>query len=461
MRATGVGVLVVARPGSIHNGWYAHGFPVVELGSEQAAPCGLTCPTPLAELLSPHPHYFGGPDWTPPSASITSCSPSSPSTPCTACCELDVPKPQTAGRAPLRIALVLDRSGSMAGRKLDVAKECAAFLARRLDADDALAFVTYDDTVQLVRALAPADATATGASIDAIWPGGSTNLSGGWLKGLEELGRADDGVRRVLLLTDGLANVGIVDHDELISLATGTKAQAATTTIGFGDGFDEDLLTAIADASGGATYYAADPDDVPGIFAEEFEGLATLVVQNVSVEIRPNAAVELLGVLNEYPIAEVPGGLQAQIGDGYGGERRRIVFQLRIPELAELGPAKVADVVLRYVTVGDQIAAHETTIPVVVNLVSADDPAAADLDQDVVDEVVLLQAARAKKQAMRQADAGVTTTLVSPSRRPPTTSGGTRRTRPTPQSSLKRQCVSTTTSRQCRSSATTARDARA
>ena len=59
-------------------------------------------------------------------------------------------------------------------------------------------------------------------------------------------------------------------------------------------------------------------------------------------------------MLNEYPIAEVPGGLQAQIGDAYGGERRRIVFELRIPELAQLGPAKVADVVLRYVTVGDR-----------------------------------------------------------------------------------------------------------
>ena len=66
-------------------------------------------------------------------------------------------------------------------------------------------------------------------------------------------------------------------------------------------------------------------DILEPIFAEEFEGLTTLVVQNISVEIRPDPAVEFLGVLNDYPAVEVPGGLQVQIGDGYGGEKRRIV----------------------------------------------------------------------------------------------------------------------------------------
>jgi Ca-activated chloride channel family protein len=320
------------------------------------------------------------------------------------------PAPDSGERAPLHLALVVDRSGSMSGRKLEVAKECATFLARRLKTTDQLALVAYDDEVTLVRPLAPADEHDTTARIAGILPGGTTNLSGGWLKGLEELGRAKrspkNTVRRVLLLTDGLANVGITDRGELSRLAGGTKQTAATTTIGFGDGFDEDLLTQIADASGGATYYAEDPDAAPGIFAEEFDGLTTLVVQNVSVEIRPDPAVDLLGVLNEYPSVRVPGGVQVQVGDGYGGETRRLVFQLHVPHVAQLGPKKIADIVLRYVTVDDQVAAHETTIPVVVNLVSADDPGAADIDTDVVDEVVLLRAARAKKEAMRLADEG-------------------------------------------------------
>lgn len=320
--------------------------------------------------------------------------------------ELDLPAASDDDRAPLRLALVIDRSGSMAGRSLDVAKDCAEFLARHLRPTDELAVITYDDTVSLVLPLAPANPTAAHAAIAGIGPGGSTNLSGGWLKGLEELRRADDGVRRVLLLTDGLANVGVTDTAQLVSVAKGTKEQAATTTIGFGASFDEDLLNAIADASGGAAYFAETPDDAPGIFAEEFEGLATLVAQNVSVEIRPGDDVELLGVLNEYPSITVPGGVQVQVGDAYGGERRRLVFSLQIPEVAKLGPARVADVVLRYVQVGEQVASHETTIPVIVNLVSADEAAAAALDQEVVDEVVLLHAANARKEAALQADAG-------------------------------------------------------
>ncbi len=210
----------------------------------------------------------------------------------------------------------------------------------------------------------------------------------------------------MLLLTDGQANVGITDRGRLTSIAQGAKEKAATTTIGFGADFDEDLLASIADASGGATYYAENPEDAPAIFAEEFAGLASLVAQNVSVEIRPADPVELLGVLNEYPIADVPGGLQVQLGDAYGSEKRRVVFRMRIPEVAKLGVLRVADVVLRYVTVGESVEAREVTIPVTVNLVSADEAAAAEVDHEVVEEAVLLASARARKKARDLADSG-------------------------------------------------------
>ena len=321
--------------------------------------------------------------------------------------ELQMSDAPGEGRAPLSIALVIDRSGSMGGEKLAVAKECARYLTRRLTGEDRIALVSYDDEVDLVAPLAHVDAPALDAALAGIFPRGSTNLSGGWLKGLEEIGRAPDaGVRRVLLLTDGRANAGITDAAKLVSIASGAKDKAATTTIGFGADFDEDLLAAIADASGGATYFAENPDDAPGIFAEEFAGLATLVAQNVSVEIRPAAPVELLGVLNEYPIADVPGGLQVQIGDAYGSERRRVVFGMRIPEVQKLGVLRVADVVLRYVTVGDSVEAREGSIPITVNLVSADEAAAAEADHEVVEETVLLASARARKQARDLADRG-------------------------------------------------------
>jgi Ca-activated chloride channel family protein len=324
--------------------------------------------------------------------------------------ELTAPAAPTGRtRPPLYLALVLDRSGSMAGPKLDVVRQCASFLVRRLAPTDELALVTYDDGVQLVAPLAPVHQDALLARISTIGSGGTTNLSGGWLKGVEELGRAQgDGPRKVLLLTDGLANVGVTDAPSLVGM-TRNAAEATgvgTTTIGFGDGFDEDLLTAMADAGRGAAHYAPTPEAAPGIFAAEFEDLVSLVAQNVSVEIRPTEDVRVLGVLNAFPAVAVPGGLQLQLGDAFAEESRRVVFELHVPSLASLGVRTIADVVVRYTEVGEQIAQHELTIPLVVNLVSADEAASAGPDAEVTEEVVILRSARAQQEARELADRG-------------------------------------------------------
>ena len=324
--------------------------------------------------------------------------------------ELSLPAlPDHAQRPPLRLALVLDRSGSMGGPKLAVAKQCAAWLVSRLRPTDELALIDYDDQVRLLAPLVPLDEKALQSALAQVFPGGSTNLSGGWLKGLEQLrgAPANGGGRKILLLTDGLANVGITDRDALVSLTQSAGADGiGTTTIGFGDDFDERLLTAMADAGGGNSHYAPTPDAAPAIFAEELEGLTRLAAQNVGVEIRPEPPVEVLGVLNEYPHLQVPGGVQISLGDGYAGESRRVVFALHVPHLAALGVAKVAELVVRYVSVGNEIAEHSLTIPVVANLVSADEAAAAQPDLEVQEEVLVLKAARARDEAIRLADAG-------------------------------------------------------
>ena len=211
----------------------------------------------------------------------------------------------------------------------------------------------------------------------------------------------------MLLLTDGHANVGVTNGGQLTGMAQGIRGERiSTSTIGFGRDFDEVLLTAMADAGGGNGYFAEGPDDAPGIFDEEFDGLAAVSAQNVSVEIAPISDVKFIGVLNEYPIVPMPTGVQVQLGDFYGGELRRVVFEFAVPNVADLGQKHIADVVLRYTTIGDPVEMHEVTIPVHVNVVEADEAAGAEADREVVDEVLILKAAEDRKRATDLADMG-------------------------------------------------------
>jgi Ca-activated chloride channel family protein len=266
---------------------------------------------------------------------------------------------------------------------------------------------SFDNEVSLVAAMkGPGDELVH--AIAGIYAGGSTNLSGGWLKGLELLESEPAEIRRVLLLTDGQANVGIVDRGRLASLSASAAARGiSTTTIGFGEGFDEELLSAMADAGRGNDHFAASPEEAPSIFTQEFEGLATLVAQNLSVEIRPLDGATNLGILNEYPIVFTESGLQAALGDVYGGMSRKLVFRIHSPAIASLGDATLAEIQIRWAEVGTSAVKMLTrTIPIRVNVVPGAEAAAESADQDVTEQVVILEAARTRNAARKLADKG-------------------------------------------------------
>jgi len=310
--------------------------------------------------------------------------------------ELAAPEAAGEGRPPIALALVVDRSGSMHGPKLRAAAACAVWLAERLRPDDRLALVSFDDQVAVHVPPVPAGSGGVANAGRGLRPGGSTNLSGGWLRArqlLEPLG--DVAARRILLLTDGLANVGITDAAQLVGLAEAAAGKGVTTTtIGFGDGFDEDLLTAMADAGRGAAHHAASPDDAASVFAEEADDLAALAAQNVSVAIRPtHPNATGVGILGDWPVHAVGDALRVELGDAYAGRTRRLVLAIDVAGLADLGPCQVAELVVEYTAIGDEVAQHTLHMPVTVHVADAAQDEAAGIDTEVREEVAILAAA--------------------------------------------------------------------
>ena len=219
--------------------------------------------------------------------------------------ELAAPDAETSRtRPPSTLQVVLDRSGSMAGEPLEAAKDALIDLIGRLEPTDHFGLVVFDDEVHVAVPAAPlTDKDAVRGLIASIPPGGTTNLSGGYLRGLQEARRvAGDGGATLLLLSDGHANVGIVDSDKLGTVAAGARGHRVTTsTIGLGLGYDETLLAALARGGAGNTHFAEEGDTAAAALASEVDGLLEQVVQAASLTVRPTGAVESVHALQRPP----------------------------------------------------------------------------------------------------------------------------------------------------------------
>jgi Ca-activated chloride channel homolog len=246
--------------------------------------------------------------------------------------------PEASDRPALNLSVVLDRSGSMAALgKLERAREAALLLVRRIGDEDVVSIVAYDDDVRTVAGRTPgARRQELLDRIGMIQTGGMTNLSGGWLRGRELVaeGLVEGGVNRVLLMTDGLANVGITEPIQLRDLIGSAAAKGvSTTTIGFGQDYDEHLLRALAEAGGGNSYYIEQPDQAPAVFEAEIEGLMALAAQNVAVTVAPAAAVRLAAVHHQYPRETTPdGSLRLELGDLYSLEPKSLLVEFLISD---------------------------------------------------------------------------------------------------------------------------------
>jgi Ca-activated chloride channel family protein len=214
--------------------------------------------------------------------------------------DLDGRRPEHGKRAPMNLAVVLDRSGSMQGAKIEKARQAACVAVDSLADNDFFSLVTFDNATDVLiapeRVGGSRNRDELKSRIDRIRPGGGTAIHAGVTLGAQQVRRnlAREFVNRVILLSDGIANVGPSRTSDLADLGRELRRDGlAVTTIGLGDDYNEDLMTALAEASNANYYYVRDAEKLPGIFAEELGGARSLVARSVTIRIRVPEGVRL------------------------------------------------------------------------------------------------------------------------------------------------------------------------
>jgi len=240
-------------------------------------------------------------------------------------------RPNWKGRPDLNLSIVLDRSGSMEGEKLIRAREAAMFCVDQMLPSDRLSVVTFDDHIDV---LFPSEPVTNKQSmkdlIARVTARGSTALHEAWVRGGLSVSERmlDQGINRVVLITDGLANVGITSTDEIVTQAMGLYQRGvSTSTIGIGADFNEDLLMPMAQSGGGNAWHVVEPNDMQQIFQVELEGLIAQFAHTVSLSLIPADGVRIVDVLNDFDLTETG---RYRLPNLQAGSPFDIVVQLKV-----------------------------------------------------------------------------------------------------------------------------------
>lgn len=254
---------------------------------------------------------------------------------------------QPERRPPVRIAFALDRSGSMQGDKLRLAKEATVASLEMLEERDVFSIVTFDSEVECIcpaRAATPENRALAVAALQGVQARNQTNLFRGFLVACETIAEALPAghLARCLLLTDGQANVEETEPVALAGLAGGLRERGiGLTTFGVGADFNEHLLRGMADAGGGNFYYVETASQISGFVRRELSDVLLISQRGARLEIRlpTNAPAELIG---PQAVKLTPFGIRVELGDLVSGEIIEVVVQLRFPSGLHGQEAKAA-----------------------------------------------------------------------------------------------------------------------
>ncbi|MFG6113742.1 VWA domain-containing protein [Halobacillus sp. MO56] len=322
--------------------------------------------------------------------------------------ELSADDVKEMNRSPINLSVVLDRSGSMTGKPLHYCKEASKFVVNQLSEQDLMNMVVFDGDVETVFDAQPVThKDFLKNRIDAIETGGITNLSGGMIQGCQNVlqQQVDNYVNRVLLLSDGVANAGIIDIDQLKYITEDYHtAGAVTTTMGVSEHFDEELLETIADAGKGNFYFIDEVEEIPAIFAKELDGLLSVIAQNVTLTLQPVDGVVIKSVMGYEP-RDTAQGVEIRLGDIYAKETKSLLIECAIPSGAE-GDAALMQVTGKFIDVTEGAKAYSFDHPVSITYTTDLEKLSEPSDAKVDKEVEVTKSAQTLEQALQLFDEG-------------------------------------------------------
>jgi len=311
-------------------------------------------------------------------------------------------------RTPVNVALVLDKSGSMSGTKIAKAKEAAVWAVRRLNREDIVSVVVYDSTVRvLVPATRLNDKDAVCRKISDITAGGSTALFAGVSKGAAELRKFIDRnrVNRVILLSDGLANVGPQTPSALGELgASLIKEGISVSTMGLGLDYNEDLMAQLARRSDGNHIFIEKAEDLAKIFNFEFDDVLSVVAQEVSITINVARDVRPVRVLGMD--AEITGQrVIVKLNQLCSEQEKYVMLEVEVPATRESQTREIAKVDVSYANM-DTKTTDRISSSISVNFTKSEEVVRARTDLKVMAESVLQVANLQNKLATALRDKG-------------------------------------------------------
>ncbi|MBC8069563.1 MAG: VWA domain-containing protein [Deltaproteobacteria bacterium] len=267
---------------------------------------------------------------------------------------LDV-KAQAEGNAavttPVDLAIVLDRSGSMQGQRMNNALAAAQGMIRRMRDGDTVSVVGYNTSTQILLQPTRIDSRTRElalASLRGVDAQGNTCVSCGVEAAMDLLARGEPGaVQRILLLSDGEANTGVRDVDGFRRLGDRARGmETAVSSIGVDVDYNERVLFALSQSSNGRHYFVDDPSGLPRIFDDELQSLVTTVAAGANVEIDLAPGVTVTQVFDRT-FEQRGDRVTVPFGAFSADDEKTVLLRLRVPA-GERGKAPIAQVRMRY-----------------------------------------------------------------------------------------------------------------